>query len=95
MSTNACLGRFNGAAKTLTMSVSSTWHGMPENLVSELFARATRHCLKAVAQGSSGAPLLLMEDGSAFIVGMQVAMRRQPAPHIMLAIPATALSRRQ
>jgi protease YdgD len=48
-----------------------------------------------VGQGSSGAPLLLMEGGNAFIVGMQVAMRRQPAPHIMLAISATALSRQQ
>jgi protease YdgD len=45
------------------------------------------------AQGSSGAPLLMIDDGKAVVVGIQVAMERQPS-NLMLAIAAPSIFER-
>lgn len=44
-----------------------------------------------VAQGSSGAPLLIMEVGSAAIIGLQVAVGRRNGAVIMLAVSAPSI----
>ena len=49
-SANVCRGYFNGGSNggtTLRLSISGTWLGLPEELVSELLGRATSHHLKA------------------------------------------------
>jgi protease YdgD len=44
-----------------------------------------------VASGSSGAPLLLMKDGVASIVGIQVTIGQHDGADIMLAVPGTSI----
>jgi protease YdgD len=44
-----------------------------------------------VAQGSSGAPLLMMERGAPAIVGIQVAIGRRSGADIMLAVSAPSI----
>jgi len=39
-----------------------------------------------VAQGSSGAPLLMIKDGNAFIMGLQIAIGRRNGADAMLAV---------
>jgi hypothetical protein len=45
-----------------------------------------------VAQGSSGAPLLMMERGVAAIVGIQVAIGRRNGADIRLAVSAPSIT---
>jgi protease YdgD len=45
-----------------------------------------------VAQGSSGAPLLIMEGGAAAIVGIQVAIGRRNGSDVMLAVSAPTIT---
>jgi hypothetical protein len=47
------------------------------------------------AQGSSGAPLVLMDDESAVMVGIQVATGRRNGTDVMLAISAPSIAERQ
>ena len=47
------------------------------------------------AQGSSGAPLVLMDDESAVIVGIQVATGHRNGTDVMLAISAPSIAERQ
>jgi hypothetical protein len=43
--------------------------------------------------GSSGAPLLILnEDGAAAVAGIQVAIRRRDAMNMMLAIPTAQIA---
>ena len=46
-----------------------------------------------VAQGSSGAPLLMMEGGVAAIVGIQVAIGSRNGANIMLAVSLPNITR--
>ena len=44
-----------------------------------------------VAQGSSGAPLLALDNGTPIIVGMQVAIGRSNGSNTMLALSAPSI----
>jgi protease YdgD len=44
-----------------------------------------------VTQGSSGAPLVMMKDGSAVIMGLQIAVGRRNGADIMLAVAAPSI----
>lgn len=46
----------------------------------------------SAAPGSSGAPLLFVEDGAAFIIGMQVAIERRDGTDVRLAISAPSIA---